>query len=357
MDIWSWVYGAINDLFDQGHIDLANYMERIPRDVLDGRHEKIDNYIEEAVALAKEANHSWAELFLRHWYLQSTVLHRTQPKSMLKEAVSLLEFSTREENLDCPQSTCVVQDLASCYGFIDGPGYVKERLSIAADTLDKITANKNCYTCVSVEYAAALLDSKQHDECLAFLDKVDQDFLAVGRPKDTGNLILQRVTAEAAKGNIERARKLLKKAKGDGHGTTFKMIRRVNAAHVEMLGGNLHEAMEMLPDYKDTKCGASILDIWSAVLLNAVGESSDYDTPKNRQQLYDALGDMMQRGVHRQAFNLAAGLFDLENRDESGYAKTCGLLNTMAELKAKLNRDLGATEILQGLRAQQRPLS
>jgi hypothetical protein len=58
--------------------------------------------------------------------------------SALGEAVALFERAHREDTLECPQSICVTQDLAACYGNIDGPGWVPERIEVCDETLGRI---------------------------------------------------------------------------------------------------------------------------------------------------------------------------------------------------------------------------
>ena len=88
-----------------------------------------------ALALVRAQKHPWAEVYVRHWYMQSKILHRHEVQDTLSDAVDLLEFANRPETRDCPQSVCVTQDLACAYADIDGPGYARERLAVAAETL------------------------------------------------------------------------------------------------------------------------------------------------------------------------------------------------------------------------------
>src|SRR5690348_12628524 len=135
MDIWEWVERARQEAEDAGNLRLATLIERIPYYVTDDEHAQLDAVFPEALALAREAKNPWLEVFFRHWNLQSRILHRVQVSEWIGEAVHLLEFAHREETKGCPQSVCATQDLANCYGHMDGPGYVPERLAVAAETL------------------------------------------------------------------------------------------------------------------------------------------------------------------------------------------------------------------------------
>ncbi|MCA9710609.1 MAG: hypothetical protein KDK70_32505, partial [Myxococcales bacterium] len=169
MDIWRWVNRAKRDLERSGHDRLAQLIDDLPTLVCDDEHARVEAVVPEALALARAARNPWLEVFVRHWALQSRVLHRYEAREHLAEAVSLLEFANREQTRQCPQSVCVTQDLTSCYANTDGPGYVQERLEVAAETLARIDPSWPCYECISSEYASALSDDERHEEVLAWL--------------------------------------------------------------------------------------------------------------------------------------------------------------------------------------------
>ncbi len=158
MDIWRWVSELQDELTESGRPRLAELVERIPGCVVNHEHAQLDAIVPEALALAREAKSPWLELFIRHWNLQSRILHRYEAATFLPEAVRLLELASRDEARECPQSVCVIQDLAGCYAELDGPGYAPERLAVARETLARIDAKWPCFTCISSEYAFGLLD-------------------------------------------------------------------------------------------------------------------------------------------------------------------------------------------------------
>ncbi len=168
MDLWAWVNQAEEALKAAGQGRLAELLEKLPEYTCDNRHTQVDAIYPEALALAKASGRPWVEVFVRHWNLQSRILHRYEVADWMEEAVSLVEFAHREETRDCPQSMCVTQDLVSCYGNIDGPGYAPERLSATEETLARIDATWPCFTCISSEHAEALIDDGRPEEALAF---------------------------------------------------------------------------------------------------------------------------------------------------------------------------------------------
>ena len=170
MDIWRWVGEAEEALRKDGHGRLANLLQRIPSYVCDDDHGRVDGVMPEALALTRVAKAPWLEIFLRHWHLQSRVLHRMQARDSLTDAVTLVEMASRDENRGCPQSVCATQDLTACYGAMDGPGYALDRLRVASESLERIDPDWPCFSCISMEYVSALQDTGKPQEALDFLD-------------------------------------------------------------------------------------------------------------------------------------------------------------------------------------------
>ena len=204
MDIWRWVSNTRRKLRDSGHTRLAELMNELPSLVVDDQHARVDALVPEALALARAAREPWVEVFIRHWALQSQVLHRYEARERLAEAVSLLDFANRPETQGCPQSVCVTQDLATCYACADGPGYVKERLEVAAQTLARIDPTWPCYECISEEYASALQDDERHEEMLEWLQGQADRAVAAG-VSNASRYVLKRAPSLVALGRSEEA--------------------------------------------------------------------------------------------------------------------------------------------------------
>src|SRR5690606_5894231 len=145
MDIWKWVNETYRELDEAGHERLGDLIWAIADATCDDRHQEVDAIYPEALALARQVESSWLELYFRHWYLQSRILHRYEVSAFLSEAVDLVDFAHQEANLACPQSRCASQNLACAYGYIDGPGYVEERLEVAKEALGRINARWPCW--------------------------------------------------------------------------------------------------------------------------------------------------------------------------------------------------------------------
>jgi len=83
MDIWRWVNDAEEELARSGRKRLAELIEVIPGYVVNHKHVQLDAVVPEALALAREAKNPWLEVFIRHWNLQSRILHRHEVKEFL----------------------------------------------------------------------------------------------------------------------------------------------------------------------------------------------------------------------------------------------------------------------------------
>lgn len=250
MDIWRWVAATKRELRQSGHGRLAELMGELPTLVCNDEHGRVEAVVPEAVALARAARKPWVEVFVRHWALQSRVLHRYEAREHLAHAVELLEFANREETRACPQSICVVQDLAACYSCADGPGYVQERLAVASETLERIDPSWPCFRCISIEHADALRDDERHEEALAFLQQ------QIDRAVETGARHVPRfVTARAgallALGRVSEAWALMEDHEAEPEGGSSREVD-VELLRTRLLAalGRHAEALDALPGFE-----------------------------------------------------------------------------------------------------------
>jgi tetratricopeptide (TPR) repeat protein len=247
LDIWDWVGRFVEDQREAGNHRLAQLILKIPDATCDDRHAEVDALVPEALALARAQKHAWAEIFVRHWHLQSRVLHRHEVKDSLAEAVSLLEFANRPELRDCPQSVCVTQDLACCYGDKDGPGYVAERLAVASETLARIDPSWPCFDCISGEYVSALFDASRPADALEFIETQRQKLSQFGELELGSNLARDRAEALLLLGRNEEALRQLDDWDAEGAGAHGQLEQELLRARVLTALGRAKEAREMLP--------------------------------------------------------------------------------------------------------------
>lgn len=248
MDIWRWVNELEAQLRKQGQGRLAQLVDRLPTEVCNDRHERVDALYPEALAMAQSIEHPWLEVFLRHWWLQSRILHRMDGTA-LGEAVSLVEFAHREATRDCPQSVCAVQDLASCYGFVDGPGFADERLEVSRETLARIDATWPCFTCISSEYAGALRSKGDVAGALAFIDRQIATLSEKGDKRAIYDLPRDRIECLLDLGRVEEALAFVADAEKNGRKDAHhRLSRRIDRARILVRLGRVEEAAKSLPD-------------------------------------------------------------------------------------------------------------
>lgn len=344
MNVWNWVWDKQNELNAAGHERLAEFIERISSDTCDNKHEAVDNYADEAIQMAKDAREPWVELFLRHWRLQSTVLHRQMPKQMVREAVSLIEFSHRPENADCPQGVCAVQDLTACYRAYDGPGYYKERMDACKETLDKITPRWSCFGCISAEYIYALYDNGDYAEALKKLEWVDNKMELSGRSNFDPELDLIRALIFIRLSKFEQAERTLKRFSSTSK--VFKLHARVYEALSSAVQQNCNKALQQLPAANDIQVKSDVHTYWVEVIWLCAHANSDLFTTEHLQQCAGFLAHAEDRGAYRQALTMGAMVARLAILAGNDASTAGNALDTMKRVQNKLKEDLGASELI-----------
>jgi tetratricopeptide (TPR) repeat protein len=245
MNIWEWVYESLDELRNNGHERLAELVDDLSTACCDGQHERVENMVPEALALARAVKNPWLELFIRHWLLQSRVLHRHDvSRDTMTQAVSLIEFASRPEVRECPQSICAVQDLASAYGLVDGVGYAEERLAVTDDALARIDPSWPCFDCVSSERASALLDAGRYGDALEFCE------CQLGRePRSNTGLLGNYVRALFALGRHEDAARVAASIDVAHSGQSGQVTKALHQALAAARLGNFAAARESLPKF------------------------------------------------------------------------------------------------------------
>ncbi len=343
MDLWGWVSSVEAELVDAGEHRLAHLMRMLPNRCCDGDHAFVDAVYPEALSLARAYGNSWIEVFVRHWYLQSQVLKRGRGKSNLSEAVSLLEFSTREDCRDCPQSICAVQDLASCYGCTDGPGYAEERITVAKETLERIDPSWGCWHCISKEYFDALVDAGKLPEERAARKRLREELASVGKEPD-GKVLLGEAGMEMRAGNLELAEQLACEAQDDGSfGEAWQISKHITLAEILARQARSEEALALLPEPTELIKSPSDSAQWVAALGAIIASKADENTSDRRNLLWALAQDRQQEGCIRDAISIFAIYADLSMK-ASAILCTEEALDRIDALVPKLARDLGASD-------------
>lgn len=305
MDLWAWVNATEARLREQGHARLADLLDQIPSETCDDRHERVDALVSEALALAEAIDEPWLELFVRHWGLQSRILHRMDGAA-LGEAVSLVEFAHRDETRGCPQAVCAVQDLAAAYGFVDGPGYAPERLEVAREAEGRIDPTWSCFTCIATEYAAALRDQGDHAASLAFVEQKVAMLDAEGVPHAAHALSRARIDALLGLGRHQEALAFVaedeKHGRDDAH---HRLWRRLDRARLHVRLGDVAAARLALPTADEVRPTPLYYAAWVDAVAELVRAGAIPNDARLGATLQGFLERLERQGIGRMTLELA----------------------------------------------------
>lgn len=309
MDVWRWIHKREKTLVQEGEHRLVTLLDALPERVVNMRHAEVDAIVPEALALVRSRNDPWLEVFVRHWELQSKVFQRREGERALGAAVALVEFSHRDETRACPQSVCSVQDLAACYGIVDGPGWAPERLEVSNETLARIDPTWACFDCISSEYADALRDRGDAEGSLRFIDA--QRARLAATPKHNGNLnefgsharthaLIDLKRYDEALASLDALLSLKQ------HSSFRTLWRRAARALCLARTGRHDEARDALIDPTEALTSPGCYELWSETVTHLVHEK----TISNSLAISRTLAEMCTRldtaGSVRSALTLAS---------------------------------------------------
>ena len=121
-------------------------------------------------------------------------------------------------------------------------------------------------------------------------------------------------------------------------------------SYIESLAGKHHEAIKLLPPFEDTRFFPKTLDEWSVILFNAMMAHSEYQTDDQIGHLNTIASSLNIRGVYRQAFDAHARLARL-NILMGKRKLVVDNIESMTRIQTHLVKDLGATDIINQLKA------
>ena len=304
MDIWAWVSRLQEDLREAGYGRVADLVDRIPDDVNNQRIDRVAAALPEALAAARSLNNPWLEVFFRHWGLQGRMEALSEGEVALQEAVSLLDLAHRQDVRDCPQSVCVTQDVAACYGNVDGPGWAAERLAVCEETLARIDPTWPCFDCLSRERAMALQDADRPSEAAVYLERQAAALSAAG--EEVGpRFRWEQARAVWSSGRREEALGLYEELDALDHEQAVedRPQRAVDRACLLAELGRLDEAHEVLPRWDEVRPGQ--YDRWTAAALGIALGKRELDTWRLGAHFQAALDHMVRVGAHRKAVLIA----------------------------------------------------
>lgn len=349
MNVWNWVAPALSELRSNGNERLASIMDSMPSWACGDEHDKVDLVYPEALALAKKESNPWLEVFVRHWYLQSQVLHRHNVKGMVGEAIDLLDLSSQEKNKDCPQSICAVQDLANTYAKKDGPGFVDERIEVSLETLAKIGPSWDCYDCIASEYISALEDDGRYDFALEEIDRCRKEILSSGSDNRSTPFSLNETRILIELGNLEAAEKVIKNAENPYAGESFKRQKALLTAVVLAHQGKFSEAEEFILPFREVIKAHSYFVDWGEYVFMAVKGQVRENNEDLNLSFNILIEKLIENGVQRDTLKMLRWQAELAF-DRSDSFTLGHIISSAKTLIADLYKDLGATEWLKQIR-------
>lgn len=340
MDIWGWVENRYDTLNEEGHSELASYIYDISKYACDDRSDLVDQIFQQALPLCRSLEDNWLELYFRHWRLQSHVLKSYRAKDLLSEAISLLEFSHREETKDCPQRICAVQDLAACYGIKDGPGYAEERIAVCKETIAEIDGSWPCFDCINSELLDALMDAERYDELQEELIRIDSEF-AKYKDSNATEIIITRGRLLLQTGEIGKAKNLIETTNNPGGGSGFVRSQKLLLALIYCAENRWAEAKQLVANYSETSLECKYLDDWTNVQFKLANAGEIPNNRQVRQSIHYAAQLLEKNGSLRVSFSVLDRLIQLGVAAEDTY-RLSFVLEEMKALRMQFNRDMGA---------------
>jgi len=347
VDIWKWVHGREEALREDGHTDLADYIYSISNHAVNDRFDLVDQVYHAALPLCRALDDKWLEIYFRHWRLQAHVLKNYDAKGHLHEAISLLDFSHQEETKDCPQRICAVQDLASCYGIKDGPGFAEERISVCKETLAQIDGSWPCYECVSSELLDALMDAKKYKEAEIELESLQVEISKFNGTTDFEH-VLTRTRLLLETGKFDAAWDMIKEAKnpygGDGFARHVKLLKALTLCKLK----RWEEAHDTCLPFDDIVLAATYYLDWTKIQFQLEQHGSVENNRDLRFKIHSLVDKLLGKDTIRIAFEICEYLVELcISADEK--LRASFVIQTMKSLVGSLNRDLGASDALKKL--------
>lgn len=349
MDVWAWVERLVKDLEKAGQGRAVELIYQISHYVHINQAHLVEGLVQEGLAIARALGNPWLEIFFRHWNLQNRTRNLAQGAAALLEATALLEFSHREDTVQCPQSVCTTQDMAICYRNMDGPGWAEARKEVCAETLARITPKWQCFDCISREYADALIDQNRAAEAVDYLHKQQQQMLEHGQTDGVAFKCTIALALCHAR-EFSKALALLDEidalnAPDDDEGD--RLSRRLLRAKIFLDSGRLEEAWATLPAW-GPMIVPGLYDRWIEVFCGTVALHPEENHWHRGRVIQNALDEVLNAGSYRWAVQIAIRHGHLALDRHAPWTASLALQSAKTA-QAKLQIDAGAENLVAGL--------
>ena len=173
--VWSWLYYFLDDLYDSDQDEIADKIEDFSSLAYAKDQDSVEAVYPELLAYARAHENKWLEIFIRHWRLQAYVGTNSDQRKLVPEALDLLAFSQSDDTRDCPQSTCIVDDLAAIYSSIDAPGFAPELLEMLEDAMQGLSPKVECFQCMTMCLVDTWVDLGEPEKALEIWKQGDRE--------------------------------------------------------------------------------------------------------------------------------------------------------------------------------------
>ncbi|MDR0480270.1 MAG: hypothetical protein LBG66_00115 [Gallionellaceae bacterium] len=302
-DMFDWVEKLADELYENGQARIARMIWDLPNNNSEGRIEEVKAALPELLAAARSMENPWLEIYARHYALNCRVVSNGEGDSALPEAVALMELAHRDETRACPQSICATQDIVSCYGMVDGPGWADERIALAEETMARIDSSRVCFRCLAEECGYAIRDAGRPQEALEYIREQERQFDGT-----VGSIVrIDRMKADLLRilGRSEEALAVID-AVDSNHWSdddAERTERAITRARILVDLGRVAEAKETLPDFNSLNPGS--YPGWCAAAAGIASAMENLNDWQLARQMMRAMRHMKQVGAHRHLFDTA----------------------------------------------------
>ncbi len=345
--VWTWLWRLSEELYDMGEEDISDKIDNFSSLAYEKDQKQVELAFPELIAFARARQNKWLEIYLRHWRLQAYVNTNHDPRPLVPEVLDLLAFANEEDTKDCPQSTCVIDDITDIYAAIDAPGFALERRAMLEETLANLSPHIECYNCITMSLVDALNDQNEFQLAL--------DAFEVGKRKSSmisedGHFFnyLSPLVMKSLIGTkqYQRALDIAERStppNEDGRCSVWALEAQAltglsNDAHAIT---KIDQVLAQSPDHINV-----------AELVCAVRDLSSLHTRLDITEKLNELAQLsLERGRMREGFDAAALAFECasgQNRHDLAAHAVTIMENTLPHL----NRELGAADRLRRVQAE-----
>lgn len=247
----AWLDEWTDTLIQNGEGELGMSIWSFSDLIHDGDYDRAEATYPSLIAEARRREMPWVEIYLTHWLLQGRRRRTGAGRSLLTEAVALVERAHQDDCRECPQAVCAVQDLSYGYELVDPVGYGEARLAVVDETIGDVSPSAICFLCLSVERVDTLNDLGRPEEAIEFAAEQRERMTEAGAGYSVDHL--QPVVPLMELGRYPEALEALDKLdEADGGDAAVGTQRRFtnDCLRVRILAalGEHDQAMATLPD-------------------------------------------------------------------------------------------------------------